>query len=464
MSFSQTLAKITALLAGRSERQAMQQRAVRSAQTPDTAAIVMPGHMDDAAPGAPQRGYAAGLSARTRRLRIQAAFDSSMPVEDRRGLAGRNVELDRLTMSVLEQDKHGLIIGARGSGKTSLARAFGEAADEAQNVVIYNSASGDIGFADLFRPYLQELSGYIGDLPRSAEYQRMMTQSFDARDMANLLTEHVRRKTIIIIDEFDRVQSVETKSETASMMKLLSDMRSKVRLVIIGIAANLEDLLEGHESLRRHMISLPIGSISSEAMHDLLGRCCKKAGLRLDPEGGDGLVNAAMGSPYHLRLFGLHAALLANRAESDVITLNNVQLGLTEALREWSTLSEGIASHMRALMKGDGLEVAPIVSACIIGAFKIRFNRKDIVESIIGLLDAPPHLATEATDAVLERLKPMLRQTSIAGQYMFADSLMPQFAMLMYNDNTSMTDDFRASESQYAEDHLKTVFNQRNAG
>lgn len=465
MSFSSFLAKIGAALAGRSERQAKQQRSSRPSLDPAQSAQALPPYPPVPGASAPLRGYASGLSARTRRLRIQAAFDSSMPVEDRRGLAGRNVELDRLTMHVLEQDKHGLIIGARGSGKTSLARAFGEAADEAQTVVLYNSASGDIGFADLFRPYLEELSGYIGDLSRAPEYQRMLTQPFDARDMANLLSGHVRRKTIIIVDEFDRIQSIETKNETASLMKLLSDMRSKVRLVIIGIAANLEDLLEGHESLRRHMISLPVGSISMEAMHDLLARCCKKAGMTLDSQGAAELVNAAMGSPYHLRLFGLHSALQADKAQSDGITLENVRSGLSDALRDWSALSEGTASYMRALLTGDALHVAPIVSACIIGAFKIRFDRERIVQSIIENLNADPAHAAQVVDPALDKLRPMLRPTSVAGQYMFADSLMPQFAMLMYNHTlTTASEDPRSRESRYAEDHLKTVFQQRSAG
>lgn len=375
-------------------------------------------------------------SSRNRRMRIHQAFDASMPVEDRHGLAGRNEELESLLESVLEQQKHGIIFGARGSGKTSLARVFGDLADEARCTVIYNSASGDIGFSELCRTYLHELSAFMGEVSRNGQFQSLLCDPFDARQLAGFLTEHVRRPTVFILDEFDRIQSRATKDELASLMKLLSDMRSRVRLVVVGIAANLEDLLEGHPSLRRHMVSMPISAIPSPALASLLDLCCAKAEIDITPDAATMIVKAAMGSPYHLRLFGLHAALEAERATLDGgaprIDDAVVQRGLANALREWSSTSPELSSRFRQFLAKRPAFANGVVTASVLAAYKARFSVRSVRLAMVEMGIADDMAAAVIARDAIAYLEPILRASATDDDYMFADSLLPQFFMLMH--------------------------------
>ncbi len=362
------------------------------------------------------------------RTRIHSAFDAGMPVENRAGLAGRARELDRLVEAVLEHGKHGIVFGARGSGKTSLARVFGDMADEAGATVLYNLAGGDIDFSELCRPYLVELLSIPGEGIRRVDVQPLLTAAFDARQMATILAEKVRRPTIFVLDEFDRIETHATKTEMAALMKLLSDMRSPVRIVAVGIAANLEDLIEGHPSLRRHIVSVPIGGIETEQLKALLVRCCDAAGLTIDDDAAMKIARSAVGSPYHLRLFGANCAIAASRAGRDHIDDTLVQQGLLDAYGEWSALSPRAAALVVDLQRLPKPTTMAIAVICLAAAMRTRIERGDVT---LVLNEDGHDDATIA--AAFAALSPILHASAIEGSYYFDDTLAPQFYLLVYN-------------------------------
>ncbi len=369
-----------------------------------------------------------GVSVSSQRTRIHAAFDAGMPVEHRAGLAGRARELDRLVEAVLEHGKHGIVFGARGSGKTSLVRVFGDLADEGGATVLYNLAGGDIDFSELCRPYLVELMSIPGEGVRRIDIHPLLTAPFDARQIASVLAEKVRRPTILVLDEFDRIETPATKTEMATLMKLLSDMRSPVRIVAVGIAANLEDLIEGHPSLRRHIVSVPIGGIETEQLKALLIRCCDVAGLTIDDAAATKIARSAVGSPYHLRLFGANCAIAASRAGKDHIDDAMVQQGLVDAYAEWSALSPRAAAVVADIQRLPKPTATAAAVICLAAAMRTRIERAEV---ILVLNEDGHDDATIA--AAFAALSPILHASAIEGSYYFDDTLAPQFYLLVYN-------------------------------
>ena len=364
----------------------------------------------------------------SQRTRIHAAFDAGMPVENRAGLAGRARELDRLVEAVLEHGKHGIVFGARGSGKTSLSRVFGDLADEGGATVLYNLAGGDIDFSELCRPYLVELLSIPGEGVRRIDVEPFLNAPFDARQMATLLAEKVRRPTIFVLDEFDRIETTATKVELAALMKLLSDMRSPVRIVAVGIAANLEDLIEGHPSLRRHIVSVPIGGIETDQLKALLIRCCDAAGLTIDEDAAMKVARSAVGSPYHLRLFGANCAVAASRAGTDHIDDALVQQGLVDAYGEWAAISPRAAALVPEIQRAPRPVGTAIAVICLAAAMRTRVERNDV--ALVLNDDGHDDATIEAAFAVL---RPVLHASAIEGSFYFDDTLAPQFYLLVYN-------------------------------
>jgi hypothetical protein len=374
-----------------------------------------------------------------------------MPVETRAGLAGRSVELDRLVEAVIEHGKHGIVFGARGSGKTSLSRVFGDLADEQGAIVLYNLASGDLSFSDLYRPYLSELVSIPGGIMRQGDIAPLLNAPFDARHLASLLAERVRKPLVLVLDEFDRVESAATKSEVAALMKLLTDMRATTRIVAVGIAANVEDLIEGHPSLRRHMVSVPVGGIGVDALKALLIRCCEQAGLTVQDGAAVQVASAAVGSPYHLRLFGLNCALAADRAGVTVIDTTIVRQGLTNAFAEWRTLSTETAdllARCAILPAGPRFAVALIAYAA---AMRTRVDQAEVK----ALAAEDGSVSAADVDAAFAALAPILRASAFDGQYLFEDALAPQFYLLLQGGKI----DLQSSERGLRSD-LRTLLDQ----
>jgi hypothetical protein len=389
------------------------------------------------------RGPGGGPAIAFRRTAVFTAFNTAAPVTDRHGLAGRNKELSRLLDAVVKQRKHALIFGARGSGKTSLARVFGDMADEAGCVALYGSASEGADIDGIFRPFLAELPlhrhiGAVGEQPMTVQ------------QLANLFVQGVAQRTLLIIDEFDRVAGDRTRHDMAALLKLLSDMHSPVEVVLVGIAGNVDGLIAAHPSLRRHLFAQPVAPIERDELAGLLRLCAKKAGLSFEEEAVQTIVSAAIGSPYHARLFGMHAALVAEAADRERITLADAHKALAAALAEWSELTPDLrALFERALAQAGSLR-GMIALAGVLAAHApvLTFERlADAGSELFGesLGGAP------AVDRTIGLIGPALAETPVPGEFQFEDSLSPQFLVLMANGAVGRTAEAPAARRDAAE-------------
>lgn len=362
-----------------------------------------------------------------RRDSIYAAFSTAMPVTDRHGLAGRNNELEKLVDAIVVQRKHAVIFGTRGSGKTSLARVFGDLADEAGCIALYGSASGDADFDSLFRPFLSEL-------PMSAAGQekarKLMSEPLDVTRLAALLVEDVRQRSILIVDEYDRVQSDEAKTDVATLLKLLTDIHSPVQVVLVGISGDVDGLIAAHPSLRRHIAPQRVAPIPKRDLERLLLSCADNGGLAMDPDALDLLAGAAMGSPYHARLFGMHAALVTEAAGRDRITLADVEQGLASALEDWSEMSGATHALFRRILWEANASRRMIALAGVAASQMSMISHDRLVRLGHEVLGGGSINDSQAADA-LRRLAPALTPMPGGDLFMFEDTLAPQFLLLM---------------------------------
>jgi hypothetical protein len=362
-----------------------------------------------------------------RRDSIYNAFSTAMPVTDRHGLAGRNSELEKLVEAIVVQRKHAVIFGTRGSGKTSLARVFGDLADEAGCVALYGSASGDADFDSLFRPFLSEL-------PMSAAGQekarKLMNEPLDVTRLAALLVDDVRQRSILILDEYDRVRSDEAKSDVATLLKLLTDIHSPVQVVLVGIAGDVDGLIAAHPSLRRHIAPQRVAPIPKPELERLLMSCADNAQLRLDPDALDVLAGAAMGSPYHARLFGMQAALVTEAGGRDRMTLADVEQGLASALEDWAEMSGATHALFQRVLWEAHASRRMIALAGVAASQMSLISYDRLVRLGHEVLGGGSINEGQAVEA-MRRLEPALTSMPGGELFMFEDTLAPQFLLLM---------------------------------
>lgn len=354
---------------------------------------------------------------------ITEAFNASQPVGDRYELSGRIGELNRLVKSVIDGWQHAVIYGARGVGKTSLARVFGDLTDEAGCDVFYQSASGDAEFEEVVRPYLRfigESAGRIGGRPAVES----LGERFGARDVADALSVVGQRRVFLILDEFDRITNARARTELAALLKLLSDFRVGVQFVIVGISTDVDNLIEEHPSLRRHMIAIRVGPIAPEAIAQLLEEGARRAQLRFDAPVVDAITALSLGSPYHARIFALGAALETADKGQDLVDEPALQEGLNAVWTDWAGVSPG-ASRLFARLSGRTELHDVLAAVAIIASSEYGFTERRIADALTDLGVADPVAATR--DGI-DALRDELRETD--GRLVFRDSLAPEFLLL----------------------------------
>lgn len=229
-----------------------------------------------------------------------SGFSASRPVVVREDLFGREPVLRRMNAWLAGKSGSVLLYGPRGYGKTSLARVVGEIADTRGHVVIYASCSSGALFPSLIRPYLEEALP-PDELPAIAKREGG-TLSIQA--VAAELSAYAGPPLLFILDEYDRIESEETRGLVVELIKDIADLNAPVQFLLVGVAADAADILGYHPSINRCVTCVPLTRLDPGAAVELFRLKAGVEGLDPDDEVVTEAVRIAAGSAYHLQLIG----------------------------------------------------------------------------------------------------------------------------------------------------------------
>lgn len=309
---------------------------------------------------------------RSDRTKVARTFDSAHPVRTRSELFGRSRELDELLSATLYSGQHVIIHGARGSGKTSLVRVFGDHADGEGAIVIYLACEPGGSFADLIRPYLRALPPAAlvsGTRARFQEDLAALPQNFGARAFVDLVAERIVGPVVFIFDEFDRITDDDVKAEISVAMKLLSDALVGILFTLVGIANSVANVIECHPSLRRHMRAVSLGRIEPSSVKELIDAGEVSTGLTFEEDARAAITRASCGSPFHVRLFCQHAAIAAIARASSNVVGSDARSGLHSAILQWAAMNVDDARRFMSLVESKSMfsEIERIAYAAALG-------------------------------------------------------------------------------------------------
>ncbi|WP_164549816.1 ATP-binding protein [Altericroceibacterium xinjiangense] len=344
------------------------------------------------------------------RAKVARIFDSAHPVRNRGELFGRDRELDALLSATLDFGQHVIIHGARGSGKTSLVRVYGDHADEQGAIVIYMACEPGVSFAELVRPYLRALPAAAlvpEERTRFRDGLDALPENFGPRALVDLVAERVAGPVVLVFDEFDRVTDLHVKAEMAAVMKLLSDSLASVLFMLVGIAHNVADVIDCHPSLRRHMRAVSLGRIESDSVKALIDAGEASTGLTFQDDARAVIFRASCGSPFHIRMFCHHAAIAALGRGSSSVSVSDAHKGLRSAIEQWAAMNKEDAHHFVSLVEREELlpEIERIAHAVALG-------------------DRLP-VDTENVHALLGEA--LVAEENGSDSFVFRDSIAPQF-------------------------------------
>lgn len=288
---------------------------------------------------------------------ITNAFTPSKVIDDAERFAGRIDYLKDSVYGLLTDGAHIAIVGGRGIGKSSLAKQIqniSQGKDEVLDrldieldetfdfLTIYLACGGSIKTVeDLIKRLLTTrdcLLEWIYDIPTASKEldklkggldfkianiggetagERASKKAIDEHDVEtifqNILSEIVKSKIaehgiLIIIDEFDQI---ENPSGFAKLLKSLATNVPKVKFCIVGVAQDLQNLLEEHESINRlfpdTVINLP--SMSPKEMNEIFDKAEQSIDehIKFNESARERVIELANGHPYITHLLGKQA-------------------------------------------------------------------------------------------------------------------------------------------------------------
>jgi hypothetical protein len=354
-------------------------------------------------------------------------FGAHQPVDNPRDLFGRQREIDSLAGAVIESHMHAVIYGPRGSGKTSLVRVFGDLADARGVSVIYLSCAGGGDFGELVIPYLAEIGATAFGM-RADEFTQAVAQVRalpTPRSVAAMLARVQREDVILILDEFDRVEDKAAKGQIALLIKLLSDMRSRVRLIFVGISRDVGDLVDVHASVRRHILAIGLAPIARVEVERFIQTTSQAIGLQFDDEALSLLCWLVCGSPYHMRLFSLHSCLCAIERDQRFATAATVLDGITRARDIWRETNARDETLFAALVQSERFPLVAIETFAQTAAERLEFTPDDMFRALMGI-EIDRSIAPKMIDAMSPALGRLEDSTD---RLAFDDVLAPQFLL-----------------------------------
>lgn len=267
--------------------------------------------------------------------RCRQAFTPFAPIELPDFFAGRKHVIEDILGELEAPGRQVAIYGERGVGKTSLAALLYFFASYDDDKVYIFRCQKDATFDDICSTLLAD-AGHLLSIheaqtetkrsgearlgPVSGSRSRRTTLTYRTGrngpgiTAARMLDTFRRFRSLLIIDEFDRVEDAKTKTRMAEMIKHFSDARSETRIVIVGVAETLNDLIGQHESLSRSLAQIGLQRMDEPELADIIVRGYQRINATFDESVATKIVRLADGFPHFVHLLCLYASLYAGES------------------------------------------------------------------------------------------------------------------------------------------------------
>jgi Cdc6-like AAA superfamily ATPase len=394
---------------------------------------------------------------RSKLLLLGETFTPSAPISDLDLFAGRNHELFSVVEAMQSVGQHAVIYGERGVGKTSLARMAMqvETPGPTRVAVRINCDRGD-DFLGIWRKVVDELEIFAGEADEGerdslkaavAQCAEVLAQpATPSRVRVALRRLSLSWPVVIFIDEFNEVMDSEAISLMSNTIKVLSDNIENVTLCLVGVAEDLDALLEGHLSAIRAIVQVKMPRMQPAELEEIVRRGLERLQMTIEEPALNLVRVIPRGLPQYGHLLaqeGARQALL--RSENHIVrddVMEGLKVGLQKLDRSLSRAYEDATYSPRRTRLREVLLACAIAKLGDMGDFSptdIRQSYSRIIGEDVGIDRFNPQLTSLATQRGI-----LIREgEERRWRYRFADPLMEPFVLLQGLSTGAITpDDF----------------------
>lgn len=375
---------------------------------------------------------------------VTETFSPGAPVQEQDLFAGRQEQLAMLVDTVHQRGRHAVVFGERGVGKTSLTNILGLILRKPRRDVLSVKVNADPNdtFTSLWRKVFKRLNYEVargGEPPQlrtiADDHPGPLTPDDVQLELSNFTANQI---PLIVLDEFDRIADADVSGLVADTLKALSDYSVNATVVIVGVAADVTQLIKGHESIARSLVQVRMPRMSQDELAEIIVSRYRKCGLHAGGEAIWKMTFLARGIPYYAHLLGMHAARAAVRNRSVGVDIACVEAAQRAAVAELdASIKDNYYAAVRS-QRGDDTLFAPVLLACALaktdelGAFQQAAVTAPLNRILPGKDYKPTTFAFHMNAfcdpqrrRVLERFGEPRNQ-----RYRFTDPMMPPFVVV----------------------------------
>jgi hypothetical protein len=268
-------------------------------------------------------GYTAGERDRFGTQLNKLVFPSH-PIDRIEHLYGRTKELDRIEKALFAEGRHIFIYGDRGVGKSSLAATAANQYQSADASYIDVGCAPNATLASIVANIALQAAkvSRINSVTKNAsagvktryfsveagvtEVSRNLHDEIrsvtDAVEVLREVSQVHSEKPVIVLDEFDRIQSADERSQFADLLKQLGDKRIPIKLIITGVGASLDALLGAHQSAIRQLETIELPRLGWEARWEIVQSVTDAFGITVNKNELIRIAAVSDGYPYYVHL------------------------------------------------------------------------------------------------------------------------------------------------------------------
>ena len=404
---------------------------------------------------------------------IMNVFTPALAIGDPARFAGRQEQLDAVSMALRSEGTQIVIYGNRGVGKSSLARQLAAIAQGDMSVIdrlklkptslpdfLVISVECDDSITDMralilrlltddeaLAPWIpfkvekvtagNELGAGInikvlnisGKLNNSDTLERETVEqdiySTFGNAISHVLGTGVVAGILFIIDEVDRIRN---RDDLPSVVRARG-ADPRVKFALVGVGTTPQELIAGHESIVRQISDgcvemPPMNADELRGIFDTAHVALHEEGISFSSGAQDWIIGIARGHPYYVHLLGKHALIRAVSTAEKVITEEMARDVLTEIANK-GTAKVQEAAYLKAIghsyvrefvLKSFAAQESDEINTSVVYP-KITSARKMDTSAVSVYVG---HLVSDKFGAVIEKTRER--------HYRFKDSLFKAYA------------------------------------
>jgi Cdc6-like AAA superfamily ATPase len=236
--------------------------------------------------------------------RVAQVFTPGAPIDDVSLFGGRMDQVLDVINSVAQRGQHVMLYGERGVGKTSLANVLEDVFSD-KDLTTFESVRVNCNANDDFTSIW---SNVFEELEKAGDGQWDDADTPDEPEQIRHALEGLDKRTLIVIDELDRLRNPNALMLLADTVKTLSDHSTAATLVLVGVADSVDELIGDHRSVTRALNQIHMPRMSVPELEEIVDKGLGELDLSVSPEVKGRIARLSEGLPHYTHLLTLHAA------------------------------------------------------------------------------------------------------------------------------------------------------------